>query len=185
MCSLKQWKNIKRHLKVVCEKFRNICGINSPFPKENWGRRGIYIIRRLSFISIRFETIRFKPYGPPKPDQIFLFIFLLSSFFSILIYLFVCLVSFTMVQWGGSHNVDYWGWFWALSIGRNLCWNDGSEGIGSKLGGDWATVYSGYGPFVRVVGRGLKCVCDQCVSHKRNRNRRWKDFGDTLAMLLM
>ena len=44
----------------------------------------------------------------------------------------------------------------------------------------------GYGPFVGVVGRGIKCVC-VCVSmsDERNRNRRWEDFGDTLAMLLM
>ena len=48
-------------------------------------------------------------------------------------------------------------------------------------------MYGGYGLFVRVVERGLKCVCDQCVSDERNRNknRRWNDFGDTLAMLLM
>ena len=46
-------------------------------------------------------------------------------------------------------------------------------------------MYGGDGLCVRVVGRGLKCVCDQCVSDERNRNRRWKDFGDSLAMLLM
>ena len=42
----------------------------------------------------------------------------------------------------------------------------------------------GYGPFVGVVGRGVKFVCVS-MSDERNRNRRWEDFGDTLATLLM
>ena len=42
----------------------------------------------------------------------------------------------------------------------------------------------GYGPFVGVVGRGVKCV-RVSMSDERNRNRRWEDFGDTLALLLM
>ena len=34
LCSLKQWKNIKRHLKVVCEKFKKYVELIVLSPKK-------------------------------------------------------------------------------------------------------------------------------------------------------